>query len=757
MCLVFVRSTRGAISKVCQGLALLALASSPALAQAGAAQDGTTLPPITVTTGQPTPSAKVAKKPKKTSTPAPSDTAGEVPGEPAATEETDLVTHPIDATSYFEAISKSGLSADRAAYPASVTVERYSEDTTRATRSYVELLKPITGVAANDFDQGGVGFGLTLRGFTERSNGGNVALFIDGVPVNQAGHRSANGNGDLSSLIPELVDTFELVRGPFDVRAGPFALAGSAYYTTADSPTSGVLAKGGSFEYARGMAVYNYGAGNVRGYGSLVASTTEGYRDNSDWEQYSTFNKALFPLFDGTGSIRFQLYDSDFESPGFVNRAFIRNGTISEKDARNPSDGGNTELQDVVFNYKQKGDEPFTANVYIIHSDHNRYSSRGNTTPVPPTTAGIQFLTQDDRVTYGASLEKYARWDLPLGMGADLLVGAGVRRDVVESNEYRTIARKVVGHSAAIGTLVDFDVSNPFGYVQANLKPFSFLKLTGGVRYDRMSYDIEDQTNPASILHVKPRIDVTQPKAGVTLTPITGLDFFANYGEGFRPPTPIGNAQFLIDPNLPEAVIETEEYGVQYNSPDGMLHILASRYHTEFTDEIFGRPPLQPILLGPSVRDGYDIEARVRAYQSGRTMLSLYTSYSHVDGRLTDPPPGQGPILPDVADYFFKYGFDLTIPLGGDYSAHLLTLSAGQVWEGPKDLDTFGRFSTSTFSRIDASLTYTNENWKGFSVFADAVIYPDDRLDETAFVFSNTVGVSAKAPVSVIGGIFVPF
>lgn len=724
------------------------------MGQTASSEGAAALPPVVVTTPKPS-APKKASAPKQSGATEPAELQNVQPPD------SDLASQPIDTTSYFIGLSKSGLSSNQAANPASVTVIRYSEETTRATRSYVDLLKPVTGVASNDFDQGGVGFGFTLRGFTERSNGGNVALFIDGVPVNQAGHRSANGNGDLSSLIPELVDTFVLTRGPFDVRAGPFALAGSAFYTTADYPTSGVLAKGGSFEYARGMAVYNFGAGGVRGYGSLVASTTEGYRDNSDWDQYNTFNKILFPMFDGMGSVRYQLYDSDFDSPGFVNRDLIRKGTISEKDARNPSDGGNTQLQNVVFNYKQKGDEPLTANAYVIHSDHNRYSSRGNTTPVPPNTPGIQFLTQDDRMTYGATIDKYARWDLPLGMGADLLVGTGVRRDEVESNEFQTIARRVVGQSTAIGTLVNFDVTNPFGYLQSNFKPFPWLKLTGGLRYDQMNYDIEDVTQPANIRHVKPSIDVWQPKAGVTVTPIAGLDFFANYGEGFRPPSPIGNAQFLIDPDLPEAVLTTKEYGVQYNSPNGVWHFLASKYHTEFTNEIFGRPPLQPILLGPSIRDGYDIEARVHAYQSGRTLLAVYSSYSHVDGELTDPPAGQGLILPEVADFFVKYGFDLTMPLGGDYSPHLLTVSAGQVWEGPKYLDTFGKFTSETFSRIDASLTYTNTNWKGFSVFVDGTFYPDNRLDETAFVFTSggvsTVGVSAKPPVSVLGGIFVAF
>ena len=81
----------------------------------------------------------------------------------------------IEVTGSYKTAPKSDLANDPAANPASVTVIEYSERERRNTRDYADLLKPLTGVAANSFDQGGVGYGFTLRGFSERSNGGNVA------------------------------------------------------------------------------------------------------------------------------------------------------------------------------------------------------------------------------------------------------------------------------------------------------------------------------------------------------------------------------------------------------------------------------------------------------------------------------------------------------------------------------------------------------------------------------------------------------
>ncbi|MGI9088788.1 MAG: TonB-dependent receptor plug domain-containing protein [Chthoniobacterales bacterium] len=164
-----------------------------------------------------------------------------------------------------EVVEKTELSGSPAAAPASVTVLKLSEEQKRNTRDYTDLIRNVTGVAANSFDQGGVGFGFALRGFSERSNGGNVAYSIDGVPVNFPGHVSSNGYGDLFPLIPELVDTFVLVRGPFDVRFGAFDLGGSLEITTLDRPPNGLELSVGNFDYYRGLLVYGLGQGAISG------------------------------------------------------------------------------------------------------------------------------------------------------------------------------------------------------------------------------------------------------------------------------------------------------------------------------------------------------------------------------------------------------------------------------------------------------------------------------------------------------------
>ena len=645
----------------------------------------------------------------------------------------------------YPVVEKTELSADPAAAPASVTVLKYTEQEKRNLRDYTDLLRNVTGVAANSFDQGGVGYGIALRGFSERSNGGNVAYSIDGVPVNFPGHPSSNGYGDLFPLIPELVDTFVLVRGPFDVRFGAFDLGGSLEITTLDHPPSGVGVSIGSFDFYRGLLVYEFGKGAISGYGAVNASSLGGYRDNSDFHQLNTFDKILFDVPGGTGSLRLQVYNSDYGSPGYINRDLLNAGVLENTDAVNPTDGGNTALQNFVFNYKQTGDEPLTATAYFVHDNFKRWSTRSFTVPIDPSGPG-QFLQGDYRFVVGGSVEKYTRWKLPYDMAMGLLVGGGVRYDTVDSEQFATIRRDPVRTTAD----VNFRETNPFTYVQLDLKPVPWVKVTGGFRYDKFFYDIEDNFHG---LTTSPEEGFISPRAGLSVAPLTGLDFFFNYGKGFRPPSAI--SEFNLDPTLESAENETIELGVQYNSPDGMWHFLFDAYKTTFTNELQGQPfPLPPISLGPSERNGIDLEARIRLWKDGPRQFFVFGNFSTLTRELVDRSTGT--YIPDVADYFANYGFDVALTLPERNSPHLVTLSAMQRWEGPKPLNTTNSLSTKTYSRVDVRLSYTNQKWHGLSTFLNLIIYPDRRYEETAFLFGNTVGVAPKAPFTIQGGVFVP-
>ena len=105
-------------------------------------------------------------------------------------------------------------------------------------------------------------------------------------------------------------------------------------------------------------------------------------------------------MLSGTGSVSVQIHGTESDSPGYINRDLIRAGVISEEQARNPTDGGESQLEKLVFNYKENSDNPFKIVAYISHNNINRWSSFAGgdiTIPQPGNVVGRQNEQVENR------------------------------------------------------------------------------------------------------------------------------------------------------------------------------------------------------------------------------------------------------------------------------------------------------------------------------------------------------------------------
>src|SRR5262249_40689865 len=184
--------------------------------------------------------------------------------------------------------TKIELSPHRESNPASVSVVTPPPEVRETNQTYGDFVRPITGVIVNDFGQGGVGYGVTIRGFDTTEHGRDVASFVDGVPANQPSSLQVNGYTDLNTLMPDLTNRVAVTRGPFDVRAGNFAIGGSVNYETAIRPKSGVTLSGGEFGNVHGAGIYARDFGAANGYASLLVDDTQGYRHNASLMRINT-------------------------------------------------------------------------------------------------------------------------------------------------------------------------------------------------------------------------------------------------------------------------------------------------------------------------------------------------------------------------------------------------------------------------------------------------------------------------------------
>ncbi len=93
-----------------------------------------------------------------------------------------------------------------------------------------------------------------LRGF-DADHGTDVALSIDGIPINMVSHAHGQGYSDTNFIIPETVERVEITKGPYFAGQGDFATAGAVNLVTCDDFEHSSIGFGTSGVAGRGRAL----------------------------------------------------------------------------------------------------------------------------------------------------------------------------------------------------------------------------------------------------------------------------------------------------------------------------------------------------------------------------------------------------------------------------------------------------------------------------------------------------------------------
>lgn len=608
------------------------------------------------------------------------------------------------------------LSTAVSALPAASTTIDAKELERVPVASYGDIFRSLPGFNIANYGQGALGYGLSMRGYTDAEHGRDIAYFIDGVPVNDISSIHTPNYADLNILIPETVQSIEIVRGPFSVEAGDSNLGGAVFITTKSSdPYAGLNLSGGSWGTGRGLATYGSNTGTYEPYFVVEGYHTDGYRDNSDIDRYNTFDKVTIPLEGGdTLSFRAQAYGTTSGAPGYLNRDALQAGLVSPTAAINPTDGVDKTLQDFVMNYASGGpvSQQLTGLLYLSHDIFTRWADFD--------TPSGQRVQSEERETLGGKVRDVWTGEIA-GVPAQLLTGASWRTDFIDDFQAQTINRQVIAGTTAVD--MNTTESDLAAFAQLQLKPVSWLKLTGGARFDQFFYDIDNRLNPALEPDISP--GVWSPKAGAAITPFKWFELYTNYGQGFRSP----DAVTELVPNLPQAVqpfkIESEEVGGKVQT--GRFTLQAALYKTDAENELFEAAPGLPVtLLGATRREGYDLDARYAVLKDHWSEIAFFGNYSAIEAFRLDNPRTY---VPNVPDYTANLGVDFNVLAGG--AGERLLGQAYISFIGRKCLAEDCEVTTSAYERVSTKIAYA---WpSGWSVFTQATWYPGNLYSEAAF------------------------
>ncbi len=142
-----------------------------------------------------------------------------------------------------------------------------------------EVLEAVPGLVVSQHSSEGKANQYFLRGFA-LDHGTDFAVNVDGMPINMRTHAHGQGYADINFLIPELIKSMQVRKGPYFADEGDFSSAGAARINYIDRLDPGLAQiTAGSFGYWRMLAAKSYhaAAGDL-----LVAG--EVHTNNGPWD-----------------------------------------------------------------------------------------------------------------------------------------------------------------------------------------------------------------------------------------------------------------------------------------------------------------------------------------------------------------------------------------------------------------------------------------------------------------------------------------
>ncbi len=651
---------------------------------------------------------------------------------------------------------------DIAASPASVSVLGRRELDRKNITTYGDIFRGIPGLSVAEYGQGLVAYELKFRGFTS-GHGRDIATYLDGVPLNITGSQHINGYMDQAQIIPELLDRVEIVRGPFSAAAGNHAVAGSIQMFTDRTVQSSLKLSVDNFGRTRVLPIYSTNTGPGQLLLALDLTKGSGYTNQSDVERTNMFSRYSLPIKDGMLALRFQSYHADAQAPGFLDLARIESGQINRRDALNKGLGDRKNQNNLVLNYRSNDAEGlkglaagWTASAYLVRDKRERFTNFDLTLPSFSTT---NLGTERDQLQqFGLDVKKVTTFTSK-ALPSQLAIGVQYNRERILATNFTSDAfRNVVQASATQPDAISIDrtmlTSTQSVYGQLQLKPLDALKLTLGLRYDKLDFDValrpDDDTYSAALAvgaspNVRSSATRFSPKVGAGLKLLDNgtstIELYVNIASGLKSPYTFSDfyanvsANSASVPDLTVSTLRSSEIGLSGTAKDHQFFWRIGIWDTTQDREADRNSAGFFQSFGRTTRKGFDLEGSFQLTPTSR----VFANYSAVKARSLSAPANANYIT-NVPEWTASFGVASTYNL----TSGRLDFSVEGSLVGPQSITTDNLSRGSTYNRFSAKASYRPSTIKGLTLFAGLVTF-NNQFQEPRFDFGGgLIGVSPR-------------
>ena len=365
---------------------------------------------------------------------------------------------------------------------------------TNPVNSPQELLRMVPGLFIGQHAGGGKAEQIFLRGF-DIDHGTDIAISVDGIPVNMVSHGHGQGYADLHFLQPETVNNINFDKGSYFANKGNVATAGFVDFTTKDRIKNDEIA----------LEVGQFNTQRIRGMFNLLDSEKESLyfsgsylQTDSYFDAPQNFNRtnlfSKYTLFNESSKVSFSVFhfDSKWNASGQIPQRAVDQGLIGRFGAIDNTEGGNTSRSIVNFKHEKQLDESASlkTSAYLSLYDFELYSNF--TFFLEDPINGDQIKQKEKRTTFGLNTE-YEKLTNINAIPVKYQLGIGLRQDRIDNIELsHTVNRLTTLDQIMLG---DINESNLSGYGNAEFK-FDKLIINTGLRYDYFKFDYYDKLSP---------------------------------------------------------------------------------------------------------------------------------------------------------------------------------------------------------------------------------------------------------------------
>jgi outer membrane receptor protein involved in Fe transport len=408
-------------------------------------------------------------------------------------------------------------------------------------RTAQDMLLMVPGLYIAQHQGGGKAEQIFLRGF-DCDHGTDVAINVDGMPVNMVTHAHGQGYADLHFLISETVDEMEVNKGPYLANIGDFYTAGAINFRTKDI-LEGNLVKieAGQFNTQKYTVMYQpeNGGPEQNGYLALQYHHSDGpFLSPENFERMNIFGKYFFQLTHNS-KLTFSAggFSTGWNASGEIPDRAVKQGIISRFGAIDNLEGGVTDRKNINVQYKflsANGSE-LEVNSYFTQYNFKLFSDF--TYFLKDTVNGDMIEQNEHRTIQGVNVSsKFATsW---FGFKQFNKIGGGYRGDLIDVQLWHSPNRVRMNNF----TYDEIDEQNLDCWYQQEFIFSPKVRMVWGVRHDFFTFSKDDKAGSPldtinnGLAHASGTSykSIFCPKINFIISPVKNFDIFLNFGQGFH-------------------------------------------------------------------------------------------------------------------------------------------------------------------------------------------------------------------------------